>query len=209
MINGRRRRRSGRGSRSGRDRGRHGRRWLLEDSCGRSGHNRRRHDRWRSHWRRRNRSVVEPGRCVVDVWRVLGRSRPREHQLVLRLGSEGLERGRRPIPLTDRRASPECHVPRAVDPNPILQLFPIEAPGPRPGGRRDRRPALRAEGRRRRRAMAGRAPNLPGEGGGHTAAGYMRVADVRHQRPWRPRRRGVSIRCHRRIARASRSGAAP
>ena len=87
------------------------------------------------------------------------------------------------MPLADRRASPKRSVPRAVDPNPILQFLAIKAARPRPGGRRDRRPALGAEGRRRRRAMAGRAPNLPGEGGGHTAAGYMRVADIRHQRP--------------------------
>jgi hypothetical protein len=87
------------------------------------------------------------------------------------------------MPFADRRASPERGVPRAVDPNPILQLFAIEAPRPRTRGRGDRGPALGAEGRRRRRAMAGRAPNLPGEGGGHTAAGYMRGAAIRHKRP--------------------------
>src|SRR4029077_17519940 len=95
-----------------------------------------------------------------------------------------VRRWRLHISLTDRRSPPEGRIARAMDADPLLQLSAVEATRPGARGRRDRRSALRAEGRRRRRAMAGRTSDLARERGRHTAAGYMSTADRCQRAPY-------------------------
>ena len=115
---------------------------------------------------------------------------PRQDQLVLRL------RLIRPIcrwPLlapVDLRSAAEGGVTGTMRPDPILELLAVEAARTGASGIRDRRPALGAEGGGRGRSVAGRAADLPWQGGRHTAAGYMRPVEVRQRRPWSAARSG-------------------